>query len=67
MAVTDEKLKVPITLPGMKAQRKKLFARTTTKKKIPQNQKNLNQTKKAKTIHIDAYSCINVKKKTLNP
>lgn len=66
MVVTDEKLKVPITLPGMKAQRKKLFARTTTKK-ISQNQKNPNQTKKAKTIHIDAYSCINVKEKTLNP
>lgn len=36
-------------------------------KKIPQNQKNPNQTKQPKTIHIDAYSCINVKKKTLTP
>lgn len=32
-------------------------------KKPLQNQKNPNQTKKPKPIHIDAYICINVKKK----
>lgn len=37
------------------------------KKKTLLKQKTPTQTKKTKTIHIDAYICINVKKKTLTP
>lgn len=51
------KLNVPITLPGMKVQRKKRFAKIATKKP-PQNQKNPKPNKKTpnqlKLMHISA-------------
>lgn len=42
------KLNMPITLPGTKAQRKRRFPKTTSKK----------------AVHIDAHICINKKKKS---
>lgn len=47
--------------------KKGIICKDHHKKNPPQNKKNPNQTKKPKTIHIDAYICINVKKKTFLP